>query len=80
LDNQALLYLLELRDQTAFFATPWVTQDPPRCHFNLRNTQHVSDAEEKAMQIKTNGCAIFNPAGTLVEPFNLRPEKRETNV
>jgi hypothetical protein len=40
----------------------------------------VSEAEEKAMQIKTDGCEIFDSAGTPVEPSNLRPEKRETNA
>jgi hypothetical protein len=79
LANPSSLYLLELRDQTAFFATPWGTQDPPRYRFNGLNTQHVSEAEEKAMRIKTDSCANFDPAGTPVKSFNLRPEKRETN-
>ena len=79
LDNPEPLYLLELLGQTAFFGTPWGTQEPPRYRFNWLNTQHVSDAEEKVMRIKTGGCASFDPAETHVEPFNIRPEKRETN-
>jgi hypothetical protein len=39
----------------------------------------VSDAEEKVTRIKTDGYESFDPAGTPVGPFNLRPEKRETN-
>jgi hypothetical protein len=80
LDNPEPLYLLELLGQTAFFGTPWGTQEYPRYRFNWLNTQHVSDAEEKVMRIKTGGCASFDPAETHVEPFNIRPEKRETNV
>jgi hypothetical protein len=80
LDNPEPLYLLELLGQTSFFGTPWGTQEPPRYRFNWLNTQHVSDAEEKVMRIKTGGCASFDPAETHVEPFNIRPEKRETNA
>ena len=80
LENPEPLYLLELLDQTAFFSTPWGTQEHPRYRFNWLNTQHVSDAEEKVMQIKTDSCASFDPAETHVEPFNIRPKKRETNV
>ncbi len=79
LDNPEFLYLLELLDQTSFFGTPWGTQEHPRYRCNWLNTQHVSDAEEKVMRIKTGGCAGFDPAETHVEPFNIRPEKRETN-
>jgi hypothetical protein len=80
LDNPEPLYLLELLGQTAFFGTPWGTQEYPRYRFNWLNTQHVSDAEEKVMRIKTGGCASFDPTETRVEPFNTRLEKRETNV
>src|SRR5438132_13082484 len=45
LDNPEPLYLLELLGQTAFFGTPWGTQEYPRYRFNWLNTQHVSDAE-----------------------------------
>ena len=80
LDNPEPLYLLELLGQTSFFGTPWGTQEYPRYRFNWLNTQHVSDAEEKVMRIKTGGCASFDPTETRVEPFNTRLEKRETNV
>ena len=80
LDNPEPLYLLELLGQTAFFGTPWGTQESPRYRFNWLNTRHVSDAEEKVMRIKTGGCASFDPTETRVEPFNTRLEKRETNV
>jgi hypothetical protein len=80
LDNPEPLYLLELLGQTSFFGTPWGTQECPRYRFNWLNTQHVSDAEEKVMRIKTGGCASFDPAEIHVEPFNIRPEKRETNA
>ncbi len=80
LDNPEPLYLLELLGQTAFFGTPWGTQEYPRYRFNWLNTQHVSDAEEKVMRIKTGGCASFDPTETRVEPFNTRLEKRETNA
>src|SRR6059058_3547172 len=69
LDNPEPLYLLELLGQTAFFGTPWGTQEYPRYRFNWLNTQHVSDAEEKVMRIKTGGCASFDPTETRVEPF-----------
>ena len=79
LDNPEPLDLLALLGQTAFFGTPWGTQEYPRYRFNWLNTQHVSDAEEKVMRIKTGGCASFDPTETRVEPFNTRLEKRETN-
>ena len=79
LDNPEPLYLLELLGQTSFFGTPWGTQEHPRYRCNWLNMQHVSDAEEKVIRIKTGDCAGFDPAETRVEPFNIRPEKRETN-
>src|SRR2546428_9203209 len=80
LDNPEPLDLLALLGQTAFFGTPWGTQEYPRYRFNWLNTQHVSDAEEKVMRIKTGGCASFDPTETRVEPFNTKLEKRETTV
>src|SRR5882724_6054578 len=61
LDNPEPLYLLELLGQISFFGTPWGTQEHPRYRCNWLNTQHVSDAEEKVIRIKTGGCAGFRP-------------------